>query len=78
MSAVTLFIPAKGPLVRLPIGRPLGVDLVGGRETLGERVILDGARRWSCAMDRVGSHVCKRGLRVVSRDALSRQKRQRL
>jgi len=57
MSAVVLFIPAKGLLVRRPIGRPLGVILVGGRDTFGESVIRDGGRRRCiCAIERVACH----------------------
>jgi len=48
---------AKGPAVRLPTGRPLGVVLVGGRETLGERAILDGGRRLcNWIIDRMDRH----------------------
>ena len=50
-------MPAKGLLVRLPTGCLLGEDLIGGRDTLGERVILErGRRRCSCAIDLWGCH----------------------
>lgn len=52
MFAVFRFIPAKGLSVRLPTGRALGEVLGGGRDTLGDRLILDrGRRRCSCAID---------------------------
>lgn len=50
-------MPANGLLVRLPTGRPLGVVLVGGRDTLGDKVILDGGRwRCACAINLLGCH----------------------
>ena len=51
------FIPAKGLSVRLRTGRPLGEVVVGGRDTLGDRVILErGRRRCNCAIDLWGCH----------------------
>ena len=59
MSAVFLFIAAKGLLVRRPTGRPPGLVFTGGRDTFGERVIRDGGRRrWSCAIERTCCHDC--------------------
>ena len=52
MFAEVRFIPAKGLSVRLRSGRPLGEVLGDGRDTLGDRVILEGGRRRrSCAID---------------------------
>ena len=56
-------MPANGLLVRLPTGRPLGVVLVGGRDTLGDKLILDGGRRrCACAIDLLGCHGQSKGV----------------
>ncbi len=74
-----MLIPANGLLVRLPMGRPLGVVLVGGRDTLGESVIRDGGRRrCSCAMEREDFHGWHAGFDGVYRRALRWQNRHKV
>ena len=51
------FIPAKGLSLRLRSGRPLGEVAVGGRDTFGDKVILErGRRRCSWAIDLWSCH----------------------
>ena len=68
---------ANGLLVLLPIGRPLGVVRVGGRDTFGERDILDGCReRDACAATvRDACHGWKGALVKVDDSALCWQNR---
>ena len=68
-------MPPKGLLVRLPTGRPLGVFLVGGRDTFGESVILDGRRKRCVSIKREGCHGWKGGFRSVDDSALCWQNR---
>lgn len=59
MCADVMFMPPNGLLVLSLIGLPLGVVLGGDRETVGERDILEGARRCACAIDLACCHGCE-------------------